>query len=56
MAFDTSFISAPVSSHSAEIEFIELILCAKNAFAVNFESSELHKLVVIIFSGLIHLR
>ena len=34
----TSLTSAPVASHKALIEFIELILCAKKAFAVNLAS------------------
>ena len=50
IASATSPTSAPVTSQIAEIEFIELILCAKKAFAVNLESSLLHKLVSINFS------
>ena len=50
-AFATSVIFAPVASHNAVTEFIELILCAKKAFAVSFDSSELHKLVVIILDS-----
>ena len=38
----------PVSSQIAVTEFIELTLCARNAFAINFDNSALHKLVVII--------
>ena len=49
IASETSFILAPVLSHNDDIEFIELIRWAKKALAVNFESSELHKSVVIIF-------
>ena len=37
-------------SHIAETVFIELILGARNAFAINFESSLLHKLVHNILS------
>ena len=37
------------------IEFIDDILCARNALAVNFESSLLQRLVEIIFSSDIHL-
>ena len=47
-AFDTSLISAPVSSQMAVIEFIELILCAKKAFEVSLASSLLHKFVLMI--------
>ena len=42
----TSLMWAPVASHKAEIVFIELILWAKNALAINFDNSELHKSVV----------
>ena len=55
-AKETWLISAPVFSHNAVIEFIELIFCAKNALAINFDSSELHKFVVIIFSFVTQLR
>ena len=44
-ALETSFTSAPVFSHNAETVFIELILCARNALEINFDNSELHKLV-----------
>merc|ERR1712168_830128 len=39
MAFATWSTSAPVASQMAEIAFIELILCAKKAFAASFDSS-----------------
>ena len=48
-AIETSLICAPVISHNAEIEFIELILCARKALAVNLDSSELQRSVVSIF-------
>ena len=41
IALETSLTSAPVASHKAPMELIELILCAKKALAVNLESSEL---------------
>ena len=56
IANETSLISAPVASQRADIEFIELILCAKKALAVSYDNSELHKLVVIIFSFSIQLE
>ena len=52
IAFETSLIFAPVTSQIAAIELIELIRCAKNAFAVNFDSSELHKFVLRILLSL----
>ena len=42
-------MSAPVFSHKALIELIELILCARNALATSFANSQLHKLVSNIF-------
>ena len=48
MAFETSSIFAPVFSHNSEREFTDEILCARNAFADNFDNSEDHKLVVSI--------
>ena len=50
IALETSLISAPVTSQIALIEFIELILCAKKAFAVNLASSLLQIFVCKIFS------
>ena len=50
MALATSFTSAPVFSQSSDIAFIEETLCAKNAFAVNFDNSDDQTLVVKIFS------
>ena len=47
----TSLISAPVDSHIAEIELIELILCARKALAVSLLNSELHKFVFKILLG-----
>ena len=41
IAFDTSLMSAPVDSHNAVIELIELTRCARKALEINFESSEL---------------
>ena len=54
IAIDTSLISAPVDSQIAETELIELILCARKALEINFESSELQRLVVNILFLLIH--
>ena len=51
MALETSLTSAPVSSHIALIELIELILCAKKAFAVSFANSLLHIFVCKIFDS-----
>ena len=48
-AFETLLILASVTSHNAEIELIELILCARNALEINFDNSELHKSVVKFF-------
>ena len=50
IALDTSLTSAPVASHNAAIELIELILCAKKALAVSFASSLLQIFVKSIFS------
>ena len=47
----TCSTSAPVASQSALIAFIELILWARNAFAVSLLSSLDHKFVFIIFSA-----
>ena len=49
-ALETSWILAPDSSHKAERLFIEETLCAKNALDANFDNSDDHKFVVIIFS------
>ena len=38
-------------SQNAAIELIELILCARNAFAASLESSLLHRLVRRIFAA-----
>ena len=43
IALETSVIFESVNSHKAEIEFIELILWARNALAISFESSELQR-------------
>ena len=52
IALETSLTSAPVDSHIAPIEFIELILCAKKALAVNLANSLLHMFVFkILLSG-----
>ena len=52
IALATSLTSAPVASHKALIEFIELILCAKKALAVSFANSLLHIFVLrILFFG-----
>ena len=48
-AIATSETSAPVASQTADKELMDEILCARNAFAANFDSSELHVLVVKIF-------
>ena len=56
IACATSLIFAPVDSQRAEIEFIDEILWAKKALATNFDNSELHKFVVIIFDGSTQLR
>ena len=40
----TCWTSAPVASHSAEIELIEEIRCARNALAVSLDSSADHRL------------
>ena len=45
-----------MASHKADIVFIELILWAKKAFDINFESSELHKSVVKTLTLSIHLE
>ena len=45
IALDTSRISAPVESQSAAIYLIELILCARKAFAVSFANSLLQMFV-----------
>ena len=51
IALATSFILAPVTSHKALIELIELTLWARNAFEVSFANSLLQTLVVSIFSS-----
>ena len=45
IALETSLTSAPVASHIALIEFIELILWARNALAVSLANSLLQILV-----------
>src|ERR1019366_8739657 len=50
IAFATSSTSAPVASQSAEIELIEEMRCARNAFATSFESSDDQRLVVMMRS------
>ena len=50
IALATSSTLASVFSHSADIELIEEIRCAKNAFATSLDSSEDQTLVVNIFS------
>ena len=45
VALDTSLIFAPVASHKAEIELIELIRWAKKALAVSFANSLLQMFV-----------
>ena len=40
IALETSSISAPVSSHKAEIELMLEIRCARNALAVSFDNSD----------------
>ena len=42
----TSSTLAPVTSHSAEIELIDEMRCARKALAVSFESSADQRLVV----------
>ena len=54
IAFTTSSISAPVDSHNAVIELMELNLCARKAFAINLESSLLQIFVKRIFYSGIH--
>ena len=54
-ALATSSTLAPVASHNAEMELIEDILWAKNAFAVSLDNSEDHTLVVKILCLGIHL-
>mmetsp|Transcript_7708 Transcript_7708/g.28116 ORF Transcript_7708/g.28116 Transcript_7708/m.28116 type:complete len:237 (+) Transcript_7708:677-1387(+) len=49
-AYATWDTSAPVASHSADMELMEEILCARNAFAASFESSADHKFAVMILS------
>ena len=46
MACATSATLAPVTSHSAEIELIDEMRCARKAFAVSLESSADQRLVV----------
>lgn len=50
MTFRIYITSAPLSSHSAVIEFIEEIRCAKKALATNFDNSLDHTLAVKIRS------
>ena len=54
IALETSEMSAPVFSHKLENVLIELILWAKKAFAASLDNSELQRLVLRIFSELIH--
>ena len=56
MACETSDTEAPVASHSAEIELIDEMRCARNAFAVSFVSSADHRLVVSTCSVGTHRR
>lgn len=49
-AIATCSTSAPVASHSALIAFMELMRCAKNAFAVSLLSSLDQRFVVMILS------
>ena len=54
IALETSLTSAPVASHIAPIEFMELILWARNAFAVNLANSLLQIFVWrILFLGIL---
>jgi len=46
----TSSTSAPLASHSAEIELIDDMRCARNALATSLESSEDHRFVVMMRS------
>ena len=48
IALLTSMTFAPVFSHKADTELIELILWAKKALAISFESSELQMFVLRI--------
>ena len=41
---------APVASQRAEMELMELTLCARKALATSLESSDDHRLVVRTFS------
>jgi len=41
---------APVASQRAEMELIDEMRCARNAFAVSFDSSADHRLVVTMRS------
>jgi hypothetical protein len=50
MFLETSSMSAPTISHRGVSEFIDDILCAKNAFAASFDNSLLQMFEVIIFS------
>ena len=50
MAREISSMSASVSSQRAVMEFIDDTLCARKAFATSFDSSDDHRLVVIMFS------
>ena len=49
------FGGAPVTSQSAEIELMLEMRCARNALAVSFESSALHRLVVSTWASGTHL-
>ena len=49
MAKETSLTSAPVASQRAEMELIEETRCARNAFAVNLDSSADHNPDAMIF-------
>ena len=48
MACATSCTSAPVVSHSAEMELMEEMRWARKALAVSLDSSDDHRLVVMI--------
>src|SRR5213075_935920 len=50
MALATSSTSAPVASQRAEMELIDEMRCARNALATSFDSSDDHRLVVMMRS------
>jgi hypothetical protein len=49
-ALATSSTSAPVASHSADTELMEEMRCARNALATSLDSSDDHRLVVMMRS------